>query len=195
MAYPGTSIQGTINHIELREARLAMGYTTDYVCLKAGIGRHALIQYEYGIGKANFHTLEKIAQVYDMHAEDFLTPPSMIMLSRVERALYKYTETLDLEGNHIAALGWFDRLSPLVQIRHDREMAQHEEETLRLQIELEKQKKEAAALELQLNETREQLLPSGIHEDGRDGEGTEVESLQESSAVPVQQSEPRQGEE
>ena len=197
MPKPGTIMEGTINHIELREARLVSGFTSEYVCLQAGITKTLLVHYENGIGRVNFHVLESIAKVYDMQAEDFLTPSSMIMLARIERALYKYTETLDLENNHIAALGWFDRLSPLVQIRHDREMAQHEEEVLRLQLELEKQKKETAAMELKASEarTRGELPSPGIHEDGGDGKGTELEPVQKSELIPIQQSEPREGEE
>ena len=191
----GTSVDGTINHIELRQARQALGFTEEYVCLRSGITRNTLSRYELGIGKPTFHILENIAKVYDMQAEDFLTPASMVMLARVERALYDYTENLEFGNNHIAALGWFDRLTPLVQIRHEREMATHEEEVLRLQVELEKTRKETAALELQASETRRELLPSGVVESRGDGEGTELEQFQEPEIVSVRQPEPPEGEE
>ena len=191
----GTTIEGTINHVELREARHAMSFTEEYVCLQANIDRRTLYNYEMGVGRTNFKTLEEIAKVYDMQAEDFLTPVSMVMLGRIEAALYKYTEDMDLGNNHIAALGWFDRLAPLVQVRHDREMAAHEEEVLRLQVELEKTRKETAALELKNREVRGQLFPSGVDEDGRNGKETDVESVQESEIVSIREFESPEGEE
>ena len=181
-----TYIEGTINHVELRLARELLGFTISYVSQRADVRTDLLRQYELGAGRPDFSTLEKIANVYDMKAEDFLTPASMVMLSRIEGALYRYTQKLDFAKNHAAALGWFDRLAGLINIRHEREAMQHEEEMLKLQIKLEEAKRDgeegnlkAIESDVDQRETQEHILSEGISEDRDPEGGQEVGTIQE----------------
>jgi|SRR5690554_1002919 len=57
-----------ITGLQCRHAREYLGLTRDEFCLKAGLGKTALRQFELGKSKGRASTLEKIMAVFHAHA-------------------------------------------------------------------------------------------------------------------------------